>query len=197
MLIILASTRIRIPDIIFFTCAMSYYFFTLTLALIVIPFLCRVTFSTIKFTFILTWDVFWKRLWFIYSFDYVKVFNVYIDYFNRNTYSTKRIINSITTSTTFIKAINKLTYFLLHLLIKSYCFHYNGDLDQISSRFSKINKYSASALNVVLSNPCVVDLYQVLRSLFLISACAGELKPITIWQWKSRTYIKSNNISRI
>ena len=106
-----------IPDIILFTWTiiftvgdLSYArFFTLILSLIVVPFLSPVIFSTIKFTSARTWDMLCNFLWFICRSDHIKCCLVYVFYFMKNTYCTKQIFNSITTSTKRISTNNKWT----------------------------------------------------------------------------------------
>ena len=70
--LLLARTCTRIPDITLFTSVILYWFLTLTLTLVVAPFLSRVAFPTIKFTSTLTWDMFYEYPCFIYSFDHIK-----------------------------------------------------------------------------------------------------------------------------
>ena len=51
-----------------------FFFFTLALAFIVIPVLLWITFSTIKFTFAVTWNMFYKCFWFLLSCYHIKCF---------------------------------------------------------------------------------------------------------------------------
>ena len=75
---------------------MSYWLFKLTLTLIIVPILFRITFSTIKLTSTLTQDTFYRCRLFINPFDHIKYSQVHIFCFIRNTYSTERIVYNIT-----------------------------------------------------------------------------------------------------
>ena len=62
--------------VMIFTCMMFYWMCTLTLTLIIVPFLSCVTFSNIKLTSILTWDMFCKCWWYFVSLIVLNTFTL-------------------------------------------------------------------------------------------------------------------------
>lgn len=91
-----------VQNIIFFTFTMFYW-----LTIIIVIFLSRATFPTIRFTSKLIWEVFYECLLFIYLFNHIKYYYVHVFFFFRNTYSTKLIFNSTTAAITPVYTNNK------------------------------------------------------------------------------------------
>ena len=83
---IFANGKPRIPTIIFFALTIM---FTLALTFSFFSILFWITFCAIKFLFTIKGNMVYECFWFIYSFQYMKYFNIYATGLTRTTYFSK------------------------------------------------------------------------------------------------------------